>query len=94
MPNNLGDFFSNGLWGADMPDTTQFAVPMPNVPPPQLVVPQVELQSVIPNMPPQVSGNVTVPMSVGELFASARYQPTPPQNPQDFGFGVGFRKRF
>lgn len=94
MQNNLGDFFSNGLWGADMPDTTQFAVPMANIPPPQLVVPQAQLQSVIPNMPPQVSGNVSVPMPVGELFASARYQPTPPQNPKDFGFGFGFRKRF
>jgi hypothetical protein len=93
--NDLGSYFANGLWGGDMPDTSQFAAPMASVPPPQMVVPQVQLQSVMPNMPPQVSGNVSVPMPLGELFASARYQPPAQNQPlRDFGFGVGFRKKF
>lgn len=91
--NDLGSYFANGLWGGDMPDTSQYAAPA--VAPPQLVVPQVQLQSVMPNMPPQVSGNVSVPLPLGELFASARYQPPAQTQPlRDFGFGVGFRRRF
>ena len=106
MQNDLGDYFANMLWGGGsappdvaMPPPKMAAAQIdlperPTMPPPQMVVPQAQLESVVPNMPPQVSGNVSVPMALGELFASARYQPTPAQNPKDFGFGFGFRKRF
>jgi hypothetical protein len=91
---NLGDYFSQGLWGG-VPLAPSGGPPDPRfaqLAPQQIPMPQIELNTVVPNAPPQISGNVAVPMPTGELFASGRYQPSP--RPVPPSFNLGYRWRF
>ena len=107
MPTNdewLGNSLAS-LW--DIPqDVPQYALPLPQqdapyqqpqfappIQPPRYVLPQVDINSLIPNAPPQISGNVTVPTPLGELFASGKYQPMP-QRPEPPEVHFGYRRRF